>query len=183
MTTFINDQKINWIAKALQRSLIDVGVDYTALIDISGSVIVQRKKENLVHDIDNMAVLAAGNFSAVCAIAERIGEGEVSLLVHKGKKGHIYINKIMDGFLLMTIFGKEPSVGILRLKITEVIAQIQKISVYSLEEKSDNGKRPGVNSKKFSISGIKSSFGHRFIHSFRDKLKYRVQGYIAKYNS
>ena len=193
MINFFDEKQINVIAKILQKSLIDIGVNCAALIDVSGSVIVKRVKEsnvNMDQEIQNMAVLAAGNFCAVGAIAEIIGESEFLLVVHKGKNGNIYLNKVMSGFLLLTIFGKEPSVGVLRLKVTEAIAQIRKINYrYSVKGK-DAGNSPQIDSPKLSLSELKNTLGLRLMavlrkkiqqrSLLRKKIKHRIQGYLAK---
>ena len=80
------------------------------------------------YDFESIAVLAASNFSAVKAIAQRIGETQFSLLFHKGKKGNIHLNEVMRGYLLITIFGKEVSVGNLRLMVEDTVKQVRKIN-------------------------------------------------------
>ena len=54
-----------------------------------------------------------------------IGEEEFSLLFHKGKSENINFTKIMDDFLLVSIFGNDVSLGYLRLKIDEVIKKVK----------------------------------------------------------
>lgn len=176
MRKFLNEKQIELIAKVLQRSLIDVGVHCAALIDISGSVIVQKKREYLEHDIDTMAVLAAGNFCAVSAIAEKIGESDFSLLVHKGKRGNIYLNKVMTGFLLMTISGRETSVGILRMKVAEAISAIQDIE--SRFRVRDNGrvKHHETSQPRISFSRLIKSFDSSLISLFRERLRIAFKG-------
>ena len=173
--------------------MIDIGVNCSALIDISGSVIVKKVKEkngNIDHEIQNMAVLAAGNFSAVSAIAEILGESEFSLVVHKGKNGNIYLNKVMTGFLLLTIFGREPSVGVLRLKVKETINQIQEVIYHAPGKAGDTVNIPSMKPPKLSISGLKKTLGAPLLavlrkkiqqrSSLRKMIKHRIQGYLAK---
>jgi predicted regulator of Ras-like GTPase activity (Roadblock/LC7/MglB family) len=59
-------------------------------------------------------------------MAKIIGEDEFSLLFHKGEKESIHFCKVMADFLLVTIFGKETSLGFLRLKVAEAVAKIRK---------------------------------------------------------
>ena len=79
------------------------------------------------HDIYSLAALAAGNFGAVSTMAKLIGEEEFSLLFHKGQKEHIHFSKVTGDFLLITIFGKEISLGFLRLKVAEAMEKLVKI--------------------------------------------------------
>lgn len=74
-----------------------------------------------------MAALAAGNFGAVSAMANMIGEQDFSLLFHKGEEESIHFSKVMEDFLLITIFGGDISLGFVRLKVTESIGKIGKI--------------------------------------------------------
>ena len=46
------------------------------------------------------------------------------MLFHKGKKENIHFSKVTDEFLLITIFGKEVSLGFLRLKVAEATDQL-----------------------------------------------------------
>jgi predicted regulator of Ras-like GTPase activity (Roadblock/LC7/MglB family) len=81
-----------------------------------------------------LAALAAGNFGAVSAMAKIIGEEEFSLLFHKGHKESIHFSKVLADFLLVTIFGKEVSLGFLRLKVSEAIERIKMIFEPSLSQ-------------------------------------------------
>jgi predicted regulator of Ras-like GTPase activity (Roadblock/LC7/MglB family) len=60
-------------------------------------------------------------------MAKIIGEGEFSLLFHKGKKENIHFNKIITEFLLITIFSNDISLGFLRLKVNETVEKIKQI--------------------------------------------------------
>jgi predicted regulator of Ras-like GTPase activity (Roadblock/LC7/MglB family) len=63
----------------------------------------------------------------VNAMAKIIGEEDFSLLFHKGDKESINFSKVNDDLLLLTIFGKEISLGFLRLKVAEAIRKIQNL--------------------------------------------------------
>jgi predicted regulator of Ras-like GTPase activity (Roadblock/LC7/MglB family) len=60
-------------------------------------------------------------------MANIIGEDEFSLLFHKGETDSIHFSKIGKDLLLITIFGKEVSLGFLRLKVTEANNRIQSL--------------------------------------------------------
>lgn len=111
----------------MQQDLIDLGVSCVFLIDMAGNVIANLDDGEMKHDIYSLAALAAGNFGAVSEMAKIIGEDEFSLLFHKGEKESIHFSKVMSDFLLVTIFGKETSLGFLRLKVAEAIGKLKKI--------------------------------------------------------
>ena len=127
MSYTLGQEQLDEIEEILQTDLIDVGVRCVFLIDMAGNIIANRDNGKIKHDVYSLAALAAGNFGAVSAMAKIIGEGEFSLLFHKGKKENIHFNKIITEFLLITIFSNDISLGFLRLKVTESVEKIKQI--------------------------------------------------------
>jgi len=127
MTYSLGKEQLDGIEEILQKDLVDVGVHSVFLIDMAGNVIVNLDNGHFKHDIYSLAALAAGNFGAISQMASIIGEKEFSLLFHKGEKENIHFNKVLSDFLLITIFGKDLSLGFLRLKASEVIKKINEI--------------------------------------------------------
>ena len=127
MSYTLGQEQLDGIEEILQRDLIDVGVRCVFLIDMAGNIIANRDNGKIKHDVYSLAALAAGNFGAVSAMAKIIGEGEFSLLFHKGKKENIHFNKIIADFLLITIFSNDISLGFLRLKVNETVEKIKQI--------------------------------------------------------
>ncbi|MCX5879420.1 MAG: roadblock/LC7 domain-containing protein [Deltaproteobacteria bacterium] len=115
------------IEEVLTEDLLDVGVHSVTLIDMAGNIISTMDNGENKHDIYSLAALAAGNFGAVSTMAGLIGEEEFSLLFHKGKKENIHFSKVTDEFLLITIFGKEVSLGFLRLKVAEATEKLMSV--------------------------------------------------------
>ena len=113
--------------EVLQQDLVDVGVRCVFLIDMAGNIIANQDNGDSQHDVYSLAALAAGNYGAGSAMAKIIGEGEFSLLFHKGKKENIHFNKITDEFLMITIFSNDISLGFLRLKVNEAVERIKTI--------------------------------------------------------
>lgn len=127
MSYTLGQEDLDAIEEILQKSLIELGVHCVCLIDMAGNIIANLDNGEIMHDIYSLAALAAGNFGAVSAMAKIIGEEEFSLLFHKGEKENIHFSKVTADFLLVTIFGKETSLGFLRLKVFEAIGEIKKI--------------------------------------------------------
>ena len=123
----LGQQQLDSIDEILQTDLIDIGVHCVFLIDMSGNIIASLDDGENKHDIYSLAALAAGNFGAVSAMAKIVGEGEFSLLFHKGKKENIHFSKVLTEFLLITLFGNDLSLGFLRLKVAESVEKIKKI--------------------------------------------------------
>lgn len=127
MSYTLGQKQLEGIEAILQQDLIDIGVRCVFLIDMAGNIIANQDNGKIKHDVYSLAALAAGNFGAVSAMAKIIGEGEFSLLFHKGKKENIHFNKIITDFLLITIFSNEISLGFLRLKVNEAVEKIKQI--------------------------------------------------------
>jgi predicted regulator of Ras-like GTPase activity (Roadblock/LC7/MglB family) len=123
----LGQEQLDIIQEILEQDFIDLGVHCVLLIDLSGNIIANMDNGKMKHDIYALAALAAGNFGAVSAMAKIIGESEFSLLFHKGEKESIHFSKVATDFLLITIFGKEVSLGFLRIKVAESIGRIEKI--------------------------------------------------------
>ncbi|MDL2286237.1 roadblock/LC7 domain-containing protein [Desulfococcaceae bacterium OttesenSCG-928-F15] len=124
-TLDLDRHQLEQIETILEEELIDLGVENVILIDLAGNVIVSLDNGNTHHDIYSLAALAAGNFGAVSAMAKLIGEQEFSLLFHKGETDSIHFSKVTDDLLLLSIFGKEVSLGFLRLKVNEAVKKIE----------------------------------------------------------
>jgi len=126
-TVDLNKKQFESIEEILSEELIELGIRCVLLIDLAGNIIVNLDDGELEHDVYSLAALAAGNFGAVSAMAKIVGEEDFSLLFHKGESESIHFSKIDDEFLLVTIFGKDVSLGFLRLKVTEATKKIQNI--------------------------------------------------------
>ncbi len=127
MKYILEKEKLDQIEEILIKDLMDLGVHCVVLIDLSGNILIDLDSGEYHHDLSSLAALAAGNFGAVNAMAKLIGEDEFSLLFHKGKKESIHFSKVMDDFLLITIFGQDVSLGFLRLRVAEVINKLSAI--------------------------------------------------------
>ena len=127
MTYTLDQEQLDQLEQVLQAEFSDLGVHCVSLIDMAGNIIANLDNGQVGHDVYSLAALAAGNFGAVCAMAAIIGEDDFALLFHKGKNENIHFSKVMDDFLLVTIFGNDVSLGYLRLKVDESIAKISEI--------------------------------------------------------
>jgi predicted regulator of Ras-like GTPase activity (Roadblock/LC7/MglB family) len=110
----------------IENTLIKAGVNNVLLVDEAGNIVVACG-----HKIDNMdtislAALAAANFGATSQIAKLIGEDDFTLLFHKGKKDSIHVARIGTDLILVTIFGDNVSLGLIRLRVTQLAKAIEK---------------------------------------------------------
>ena len=123
----LGTEQLDKIDSTLRTELMELGVHCVVLLDMAGNIIADQDNGKVKFDLYSLAALAAGNFGAVSTMAQMIGEEEIFLLFHKGKKENIYFSKVLEDFLLITIFGHDLSLGFIRLKVTEAIEKISRI--------------------------------------------------------
>jgi len=130
----LSQKQLYSLKNVLRQNLINKGVSCTLLIDMAGNILVSLDDGRIHSDNYSLACLAAGNFGAVKAMANIIGEGDFSLLFNKGKNFNIHYKTIASENLLINVFDKEISLGFLRLKVAEVAKKIKDILPTPLEE-------------------------------------------------
>jgi len=122
-----NQNQLDDIDNVIHVNLIEAGLDNVIFMDLAGNTISKHDNGKSHLDSTAFAALAAGNFAAVDAMAKLVGESEFSLLFHKGEKSSIHFSKVNDDTLLITMFNKDISLGLVRLKVAETIKEINKI--------------------------------------------------------
>jgi len=126
-TVELDEKQIDSMEKILKKALIDIGVKNVLIIDLAGNILISLNDGKSKFDVYSLAALAAGNFGAVSEIAKIIGETDFSLLFHKGEKDSIHFTKVSENLLLLTIFGKDTSLGFVRLKVADAADKIQSL--------------------------------------------------------
>ncbi|MEA1995526.1 MAG: roadblock/LC7 domain-containing protein [Campylobacterota bacterium] len=117
-------EELQKISDCIEKNLLKAAnASDVLLIDMGGNVIVDVGFENI--DVTSLAALSAANFAAMSEIAKLVGETEFSLLFHKGKQENIYFTKMGRSFILVTLFGNDISLGLMRLKVSDVKREIE----------------------------------------------------------
>lgn len=122
-----DQSQLDAIDNVIQSNLIEAGLDNVIFMDMAGNTIAKHDNGKSHLDSTAFAALAAGNFAAVDAMAKLVGESEFSLLFHKGEKSSIHFSKVNDDTLLIAMFNKDISLGLVRLKVAETIKGINDI--------------------------------------------------------
>jgi predicted regulator of Ras-like GTPase activity (Roadblock/LC7/MglB family) len=97
----------------LEDFLKKAEAELTVVIDRGGNVISQTGDMS-VMDVTIIAALAAGSFAATRELARRIGELEFNALYHQGNGSHMFMNSVDDDTIMITVFGKRTTVGLVR---------------------------------------------------------------------
>ncbi|MBA3883132.1 MAG: roadblock/LC7 domain-containing protein [Chthoniobacterales bacterium] len=110
---FLTIQDVATLDGVLADFLTKSEAELTVVIDRGGNVISQFG-DMTVMDVTIIAALAAGSFAATRELARRIGELEFNALYHQGNGNHIFMNSVDDGTIMITVFGKRTTVGLVR---------------------------------------------------------------------
>ncbi len=100
--------------------------DLTVIIDRGGNVISQYG-DMTVMDVTIIAALAAGSFAATKELARRIGEVEFNALYHQGNGNHIFMNSVDDETIMITVFGRKTTVGLVRFYSSSTAQAVGKL--------------------------------------------------------
>src|SRR5712675_3059458 len=111
--------------------------ELTVVIDRGGNVISQFG-DVAVMDVTIIAALAAGSFAATKELARRIGEVEFNALYHQGNGSHIFMNSVDDDTIMITVFGGQTTVGLVRFYSTSAASGLANV-LRGLREKTSPG--------------------------------------------
>ena len=103
---------INAILQSLMRSASARSV---MLIDKTGQLI-NSIGEPPGFDVTSFSSLAAADFAANAQLAEMVGEKDFATLVHQGQNDSLYLSMIANRVILVVLFDKKTSLGLVRLK-------------------------------------------------------------------
>jgi predicted regulator of Ras-like GTPase activity (Roadblock/LC7/MglB family) len=93
------------------------------LIDRTGQLIAQAG-EQVEFDIVSFASLCAADFEANYQLAKLIGEKDFSTLYHQGTKESMYLGKIARGVVLVVLFDKRTTLGLVRLRVKHTVEDL-----------------------------------------------------------
>ena len=78
-------------------------------------------------NIQALATLVAGSFAATREMARILGENELSVLFHQGKRDSIQLNLIGERTILVAVFDERTTMGMVRLYAKEASEQLIKV--------------------------------------------------------
>jgi predicted regulator of Ras-like GTPase activity (Roadblock/LC7/MglB family) len=123
----LGQDQLEKIERILLSDLVASGVHCVLLIDFAGNIIAKGDNGISRIDVYSLAALSAANFGAVEAMAKIVGQEEFALLFHKGETESLYFGKVNEESLIITVFGQQISLGLLRMKVADVIDKIRQI--------------------------------------------------------
>jgi len=114
------------IQTVLKKLLANSYSKVVFLVDKNGALIASA---GATEDFDttSLASLTAGNIAATGGLASLIGEKEFSILFHEGERDNMHISVVANRLILVVIFDRRSSVGLVRLRVRRVAVDLERI--------------------------------------------------------
>jgi predicted regulator of Ras-like GTPase activity (Roadblock/LC7/MglB family) len=135
------EEEFRKIDEELQKLHQQTNAMVVFLVDKNGQLIASAGE---TRDIDttSLASLTAGNIAATGGIARLLGEKEFTILFHEGEKDNIHISLIGQRVILVVIFDKRSSLGLVRLRVKKSSEAL--VSIFDeITSKSEHEKTEG----------------------------------------
>ncbi len=102
------------LLSALEDFLEKSEAHFALILDRGGIILSQHGTLPDTADTNVVSALSAGCFAATRELALRVGETECSALYQQGSSSHIFICSIDTEHILVTVFGKQTTVGLVK---------------------------------------------------------------------
>ena len=126
------EEEFERIKQLLNRLRVDASAKIVFLVDKNGQQIAGAGEVDLV-DTTSLASLTAGNVAATDGLAKLIGEKEFSILFHEGERDNMHISVVDNRLILVVIFDRRSSVGLVRLRVRRADEDLGRI-LMSIDE-------------------------------------------------
>lgn len=121
-----SEEQLREISTVLERLLRESVSKCVYLVDKAGQLVAACGETKDI-DATSLASLTAGNIAATGGLAKTIGEKEFSLLFHEGVSDHIHISLVAQKLILVVIFDKRSSIGLVRLRVKKACEELAKL--------------------------------------------------------
>lgn len=131
------------ITTALEKFLGESNCRCAILVDRAGQLIA-TVGEKPKFDPTTFATLTAADFSANDQLAKLIGENDFNSLFHQGEKESMYLADVVRRVILVVLFDNRTTLGLVRLKMKEVVGELTKIFEVVFKRGASGAKAPSV---------------------------------------
>ena len=151
------DEEFRHISRIIDKLNQETNANVTFLIDKNGQLIASAGDTSNI-DSTSLASLTAGNIAATNGLANLLGEKEFSILFHEGEKDNIHISLIGQRVILVVVFDKRSSLGLVRLKVKRFSQELT--TVFEQLAQKAQGKNLGTSTfEEITDSDIDRLFG------------------------
>jgi len=138
----LHEKEYNAFQAVLRKLVADSYAKVVFLIDKNGSLLASAG-DTEDFDTTSLASLAAGNIAATGGLASLIGEKEFSILFHEGERDNMHISLVDNRLILVVIFDRRSSVGLVRLRVRRADREMVEI-LKSVDEAARDEEGGGV---------------------------------------
>jgi len=131
----MHEEEFGEITVIIERLLREANAKCVYLVDKDGQLI-SSSGETAEIDVTSLASLTAGNIAATGGMAKLIGEKEFSVLFHEGERDNLHISLVAQRVILVVIFDKRSSIGLVRLRVKKAGDELGK-TIQKLVDKMD----------------------------------------------
>jgi len=111
------------------------------IIDKNGQLIAASGESESI-DTTSLASLTAGNIAATGGMAKLLREREFTTQFHEGENANIHIQLVDNRVILVVIFDKKTSLGLVRLRVKKACEQLGDIFRQLAEKAQGLGQTP-----------------------------------------
>ena len=119
------EEEYREITSVIEKLLRDANAKCVYLVDKDGQLIASSGDTKDI-DATSLASHTAGNIAATGGLAKLIGEKEFSILFHEGEKDNLHISVVEQRVILVVIFDKQSSLGLVRLRVRKATEELGK---------------------------------------------------------
>src|SRR5947207_3926161 len=120
------EEEFNQIQTVVDRLVKDANSKVVFIVDKNGQLIAASGDvDNL--DTTSLASLTAGNIAATGGMAKLLREREFTTQFHEGENANIHIQLVDNRVILVVIFDKKTSLGLVRLRVKKSCEQLGEI--------------------------------------------------------
>jgi len=119
------EEEYKEITAVIEKLLREANAKCVYLVDKDGQLIASSGDTKDI-DATSLASLTAGNIAATGGLAKLIGEKEFSILFHEGEKDNLHISVVEQRVILVVIFDKQSSLGLVRLRVRKASEELGK---------------------------------------------------------
>lgn len=120
------EEEFKEITGILDKLTKETNAKVVFLVDKNGQLIASAGDTEKI-DATSLASLTAGNIAATSGLAKLIGEKEFSILFHEGEKENIHISIVGQRVILVVIFDRRSSLGLVRLRVKKSSEELNTI--------------------------------------------------------
>ncbi|MFO0726212.1 MAG: roadblock/LC7 domain-containing protein [Myxococcota bacterium] len=122
----LHDEEFRQMNQACDRLVRDANARAVFVIDKNGQLMATGGEAEKL-DSTSLASLVAGEMAATGGLAKIIGEKDFSVLFHEGVKDNLHISLVASRAILVVIFDKRSSLGLVRLRVKKVAEELTRI--------------------------------------------------------